>query len=98
MTEVLWEQELHWTLGAIFQVKEDQLRFTEYRLKDKHHGPKYCEICAGKKARSLPGATRIPISSAPYPTDSRTIRAAAAKDGTEYQTLQTDRSRPDVLD
>jgi len=70
---------IEWKLGALFQVKEDlnTIRGVERILKDQHHAPDYCPLCRSRPAR-LPGATVVPVSAAPFPTDSRGIKEAAA--------------------
>lgn len=67
LTQVLLELSMKWQLGGLFQEKDFSVHSTgrkaERKAKNNHSGPTYCEICSGKRTRSIPGFNQIPLAS-----------------------------------
>lgn len=81
ITKVITQAGNHWTLAGLFQSSVAKARQHERKLKDQKNTPNYCEVC-NPSAPNLPGTTRYPLASLPWPIDSRKIEPSQKASGT----------------
>lgn len=74
LTQFLWEEQLEWILGGLYQVNDpERLRECEKLLKSRHSGPKYCRICNPDEP-GLKGASCYPLDVIQFPIESQELR------------------------
>jgi predicted GIY-YIG superfamily endonuclease len=90
LTEVLEENDLHWTLSGLWLIQEAQEHRIERLIKNRNNGPRLCPVC-NPKAKCPPACTPYDLHLIPFPTDSRSLR----KDDHKPELSQTARFGPD---
>lgn len=62
LTRVLLDKQIPWQLAAAYRVSNTEMRTCERKIKDQHHGPRFCPLCQGENTATIPGQ----IQATPY--------------------------------
>lgn len=76
LMRVLMEEGVEWMLGGLWMTDQTNARKAERWIKGQKNAERYCQLCHHDTSMSPPKCTGIDLTNVPFPTDSRSIRAA----------------------